>query len=233
MMHKTKLILLLFVAVCGASCDQKPQAARQSPAPAEETVNKEELLRTIMEADREAATKTPPKPAITFPEVKGWIRSEPRALPSDAHGLTVAYDHPKGATVTLYQFTRGLAEIPDDLNSGPIQNEMQRAKSGIEQAVQLGAWQDAKETDNRIRALGDSPKQALWSRYALTSDGVSLTSDTYVWSHANRLFKLRCTKQTSDSSGENLALNELLTALGNACSTDTNHPSKIPSTVSE
>lgn len=220
MMLKTRIIPLLLAVACVPGCSDQPQSGRRDPTPVPESSSNEELRRAIEDADREAAALKPPKPTITLPDLDDWLRSEPRSLPQDDHGFTVAYDHPSGVSVTLYQFTRGLRVIPDDLRSGPTQDEMKRAKSGIEQAVQLGYWQDAKETDNGIVPLGDSKKQALWSRYALTVDGNTVTSNTYIWSHANTLFKLRCTGSSLNSEAETKVLSELLTALGNACSSD-------------
>ena len=133
----------------------------------------------------------------------------------------MAFHHPQGLTVTFYQFTRGLRDIPDDLRSDPIQIEMKRAKEGIQLAIQAGFWQSAKETDSGIVRLGASTKRALWSRHVLNVDGDEMTSDTYVWSHKNTLFKARCTFSGRDTNAEieTEDLSELLTALGNACST--------------
>ncbi len=219
-MLNRRIILLLLAVACVSGCQDQPDTVLRDPAPVPETNTNEELLRAVEEAEGEAAATKPPKPTITLPELDDWDRSEPRSLPPDDHGFTVAYDHRDGVAVTLYQFTRGLRVIPDDLRSGPIQDEMKRAKSGIEQAVQLGYWQAANEIDNGIVPLGDSAKQALWSRYTLTIDGDTVTSDTYIWSHANALFKLRCTGRSQNSEAETKILSELLTALGNACSLD-------------
>jgi len=49
---------------------------------------------------------------------------------------------------------------------------MEQAKNGIKQAVQLGYWQAADETDSGIVQLGDSEKRALWSKFDLTVDGI-------------------------------------------------------------
>ena len=91
---------------------------------------------------------------------------------------------------------------------------MQGAKNGIEQAVQLGYWQAAKEADSGTVALGDSAQKALWSQYHLTVDGMKLASDIYVWSHANTFFKLRCTCRTEEVSSNQTVLHPLLTAFG-------------------
>ena len=218
---RTPLILLLLSVAMVVGCGDQSPSPRRSPNPTEET-NRTELLRALTEAERAAATTKPPKPKIKLPDLDGWIRSDPRSLPPESHGFTVAYDHRTGVTVTLYQFTRGLREIPNDLSGGPTQDEMRRAKLGIEQAVRLGLWQAAEETDRGTVTLGKSAKQALWSRYSLTTDGNTATSDTYVWSHANTLFKLRCTSRSQNS--ENQVLAELLTALGQACESSAPSP---------
>ena len=131
-------------------------------------------------------------------------------------------------TVTFYQFTRGLKKIPDDLNSEAVQNELKRATAGIEQAVELGLWKSAKETDHGTVSLGDSPVKALWSRYQLATDSGEVTSDTYVWSYDNTLFKLRCTGHAKNPLEDVKTLTPLLTAFGDACTADKTDPKKEP-----
>lgn len=202
------LLAVAFVSGCGNS------------APEIESPSDEQILRAIEDFNRKAAATTPPKPKVVLPDLDGWSRSEPKSLPPDDHGFTVAYDHQTGVTVTLYQFTRGLRDIPNDLASEPVQKEMQRAKSGIEQAVKLGLWNAAKETDSGTISLGDSNKKALWSRYTLTVNGGTAISDIYIWSHANTLFKLRCSGRNLHMKADTTVITELLTALGNVCSSD-------------
>jgi hypothetical protein len=216
-MDSTRIIPLLLALACASGCSDQPQTARRAPAPIAKENIKEDFLRALEEAEREAAATTPPKPTIALPELDEWVRSEPRSLPPEEQGFSVAYDHPSGVSVTFYQLTRGISVIPDDLGSGPTQDEMARAKSGIEQAVQFGIWQAAKETDNGIVPLGDSTKQALWSCYEITVEGNAVKSETYVWSHNNSLFKVRATGRSHNPEMEKKALSELLTAMGDAC----------------
>ncbi|NQU20860.1 MAG: hypothetical protein HQ567_06220 [Candidatus Nealsonbacteria bacterium] len=215
-MNERRIGLSLLILACLCGCDERQQTNQRGPAPAPTRVSNEELLRAVAGAEREAAGTVPPESVIKLPSLENWIRSERRPLPPDDHGFTVAYDHPTGVSVTLYQFTRGLTEIPDDLTADEAQTEMRLAKFGIEQAVQLGHWQTAEETDNRIATLGDSSRRALWSRHKLTVGGNAMTSDTHVWVHANTFFKLRCTGQSVSSETETSILSPLLTALGNA-----------------
>lgn len=178
------------------------------------STQRQQTLDAIAEAERESQNSEVPASNIVLATPPGWSKSEIRPLPPNDHGFTVAYEHESGLAVTLYQFTRGLTSIPDDVNSAPVKDEMQHAKIGIEQAVQLGYWQAAKENESRVVQLGDSKQQALWSQYQLTSEGMFLTSDIYVWARSNTLFKVRCTSRSEDVSSNQAVLAPLLTAFG-------------------
>ena len=187
------------------------------PKPELALSKREQALAEFAELEMEAAKTKPPKPTITLPTLAGWSKSKPRPLPPTDHGFTVAYDHKKsGLTVTLYQFTRGLRSIPNDVNSAIIRKEMEGAKNGIEQVVQLGVWQAAKEIKSETVQLGNSQQRALWSQYELTVDGEVKASDIYVWAQANSIFKIRCTAESDDAESNQAVLAPLLTALGSA-----------------
>lgn len=214
MPHSTQLlivIVLLLVSFCG--CDRSQPVSPTTPSQTS-TSEREQLLAALAEAEREAHNTEPPRPNITLATPPGWKRSETRALPPDDRGFTVAYEHDSGLAVTLYQFTRGLTSIPNDVNATPIREEMRHAKDGIEQAVQLGLWQAAKETESKTVELGDSEQQALWSQYHLTVDDMVLASEIYVWARGNTLFKLRCTCRSEDVPSNQAILGPLLTAFG-------------------
>ena len=206
-------IALLLFGICG--CDRSDHVSPVTPAqmpPSE----RQQLLEAVAEAERDVANTEPPKPNIALATPPGWTRGQPRVLPPEDHGFTVAYEHDSGLAVTLYQFTRGLTVIPNDVSSMPVKEEMRHAKNGIEQAVQLGYWQAAKENESEIVQLGDSQQQALWSQYHLTVDGMNLASDIYVWAQGNTLFKLRCTCRSEDSPSNQAILGPLLTAFGSS-----------------
>ena len=216
-MHRIYLrtvLLVLAASLIGCDTGTAPPPSLPTVAPPLTAAEREEILEAVAEAEREAQNTVPPAPNITLATPKGWTRSEPRSLPPSDNGFTVGYEHDSGLAVTLYQFTRGLTVVPGELDSAAVQEEMQRAKRGIEQAVQLGYWQTAKEADSGTVPLGDSHLKALWSQYHLTVDGMTLASDIYVWSHANTFFKLRCTCRTEEVSSNQTVLHPLLTAFG-------------------
>ena len=190
---------------CGKSAPTPSQASATFPSD-------KQALRQVIDAQSSGATAPPP--VITLATPPGWTKSETRPLPTDDHGFTVAYEHESGASVTLYQFTRGLNSIPDDVTSEPVREEMNRARRGIEQSVELGYYQSAKLYTSDTVALGDSNRKALWAQYHLTIDELKVVSDIYVWSYANTFFKLRCTSRSEDVVSNHEVLGPLLTSLG-------------------
>ena len=206
------LVLALMAIGCDVSSNtpQIPATTSKTDTPAD----KEQLLNAITELERESQNSNVPPPAINLQTPPGWSKSEPRPLPADDHGFTIAYEHDSGMAVTFYQFTRGLNSIPNDVNSAPVKNELRRAKSGIQQAVELGYWQSAQELKTDTVVLGDSDQKAHWSQYQLTIDDTSAVSDIYVWSFNDTLFKLRCTNRFEDVTSNQNILKPLLTSLG-------------------
>ena len=230
-------ISLLFLAILGGCKDPRPVQApsdaqlpstapqtvdanqpsvSQPPTETHRAVDRAEFLELVEKLKRDAENARPPKSILEFAIPADWTKSEPRALPTDDHGFTISIHHKSGLWVTLYQYTKGLASIPDDVNAPPVQQEMENAKSGIDMAVQLGNWQAAKEKFTDTVMLGDSQQETLWSQFDLTKDGKTLASDIYVWTHANAFFKLRCTSESEDVGSHQTILRPLLTALGNA-----------------
>ena len=210
------ILALLLISVSGCDFLRSQPPATPSELSSSE---RDELLAEVAELEREAENTTPPEASITLPTLPGWSKSEIRPLPPEDHGFTVAYDHDEtGLAVTLYQFTRGLTSIPNDVNSSIVKQEMQGAKQGIQQVVDLGVWQAAKEIKSDVVKLGDSPQKALRSQYELTVEGAVVASDIYVWAQANTIFKIRCTAQSEDAESNQVILKPLLTALGSSAS---------------
>ena len=210
-------LLTLCFCGCGSQKTDSP-AGPPGVSPTEASPPEQEQTRAVVaDLQTESQNAEPIEPSVTLPTLPGWTKSEPRPLPLADHGFSVAYDHEEtGLTVTLYQFTRGLSSIPNDVNSAIVKEEMKGARYGIEQAVKFGIWEAAKETKSETIQLGDSQQQALWSQYELTVDGAKVASDIYVWAQANKLFKIRSTSQSKDAKSDQATLVPLLTALGSS-----------------
>lgn len=174
----------------------------------------EQILKEYVQAYQQAEYVEPPEPKIRLAVPEGWRRSETRSLPPEEHGFTVKYEHESGLAVTLYQYTRGLESIPNDVYSDFVNAEMQGAKSGIQLAVEYGLWQSAEEVKTEVVPLGDSSLQAMWSQYLLGRNGVIVVSDIYIWTHQNTIFKIRSTSRSEDVDSNQDVLKPLLTAFG-------------------
>jgi hypothetical protein len=209
------LVLLIIVASGCNGSSTSTQSLNNTPTH-DDFVDSQQLLDKIARAERDSQNTQAPEPIIDLVTPPGWSRSERRPLPTDDHGFTIAYEHESGLAVTLYQYTRGLTYIPNDVNTSLIKGEFNRARNGIEQAVQLGLWQSAKEKTHETVTLGNSQQQALWSQYELAVNGVTVVSDIYVWVHSNFFLKLRCTSRSKEINSNQAVLKPLLSSLGSA-----------------
>jgi hypothetical protein len=212
-MKRNALISLGILGICVGCIDTADFIDHSSQA-----AKREEAMQDFEQAIRETEGLTPPIAVLKIEEVEGWEQSPMRSLPPEEHGFSVGYNHPLGITVTLYQYTRGITSIPNELDTPLIEDEMLGAKDGIQQLVDLGYYAKATETEHGKKKMGTSSQWAAWSRYSILADGNTITTDTYIWPVGNTIHKLRCTGQFQESSAEEAALGELLTAMGKASS---------------
>lgn len=214
-------ILVVALVFCFNGCDlvkqnSEPKQVQQKNI---EEMSDEELVQLREEVIRLAELareNTPAEPAFKLPDVKNWQRGEIRGLPADDSGFTVAYDSRSGGTVTLYQYTRGETDIPDELGFSGVLREFNHAKGSIADAAKMGIWDSAKELSSKTVNLGDSTRQALWARFELTKDGHATKSEVFVWAYNNNYIKLRCTYHGNNENQPRMLV-KLLTALGEAC----------------
>lgn len=218
-------VVCLVVIHCGCNESTSPTNAASLPVatPSDVTTNpdtpwaptdRRRVIEDIAAAERESHERETPRPVIQLTTPPGWSKSEPRPLPTEENGFTVAFDHESGLAVTLYQFTRGERSIPQDVSAPVVQREMDLARNGIREAVDLGVWQGARELKSETVMLGDSRQPALWSQYELSVNEITVLSDIYVWTHGNAFLKLRCTSHSSDFDSNQAVLRPLLTAFG-------------------
>ncbi len=209
------IVIVAFFVVTASGCSE-PQTPSDSTTGKTTSQNNEYQFNSIEQSVRRSQNGEVLEPVIDLVTPPGWSKSELRALPTDDHGFTVAFEHESGLCVTLYQYTRGQSSIPDDVDSASVREELQLAKNGIEQAVEFGFWQAAKENASGTIMLGDSQQKALWSQYNLTVDGTTVASDIYVWTCSNAFLKLRCSSRSEDVTSNQTVLKPLLTSLGSS-----------------
>ena len=159
----------------------------------------------------------PSAPVLVPPEIAGWDSSGIRELPGN-EGFSVAYDHPTGVTLTLFQFDRGLESIPDSLESPEVANEMREARSQIQTMTEMGMWEMSEEMESGTTTLGESDRQVVYAKYKIRSSRRRAHSYIYLWSQNNQFLKIRMTCSPYQTQEEKQAISELLTALGNGTS---------------
>lgn len=175
----------------------------------ERTIKALEKAVAIAEAGAPAAA-----PVLELPQPKYWLLSEPRSM-GVSHGFSVAYQHAFGPKVTLYQYTRDIEGIPNDIDSEVVLNELNESAKGVLQLPKLMNTQ-IKLLETEQCKLGDSEQRSHHNRYQLGEDDDLRRTDLFVWSCRGTFFKLRAT-WSRDSPAAQKVFDELLTAIGNAC----------------
>lgn len=184
-----------------------------------ERLSKEERQQTLDElhALQEASKKLhPPVLEFDFPVVDGWIKSAPDPFPSG--GFSIAYNHEQGVTLTLYQYTRELSVIPDDLSADVVVEEFAISNSGLNEAVDLGIYDSVELTETGVIKLGESETNSHWSSYIVKRDDTKSATEVYLWTFKNKFYKLRLSSSVDRSKSMKKAIRDLLTALGEALS---------------
>lgn len=132
---------------------------------------------------------------VNFPDVEGWELSEKYKYPTADLGYSVNYESREGGRVTVYVYSGGKKKIPSEL-TGIVADEMKRAKSDINAAVDQGMYQNAKALKSETTTIGGSTGgvKALYASYDLTARGNALHSEIYIFPYQNYFIKIRATR---------------------------------------
>ncbi|MEM7456064.1 MAG: hypothetical protein AAF456_17075 [Planctomycetota bacterium] len=161
------------------------------------------------------------KPVFDLPQPEGWEFSGARELQGADGDFSVAYEHPTGVTLTLFQYTNDLVSIPEDLDSPELKSEMREARAQIQRMTALGMWLMSEEMDSGLTTLGDSSRNVVFSKYKIRTENRRAHSYIYLWAQDDHFLKIRMTCSPYRTQEEKLAISELLTALGNATTAPT------------
>jgi hypothetical protein len=163
-------------------------------------------------ASKKASTPSVAGPLkLSFPQVNGWHLSEPRQLPPESGGYSVAYNSDEKIAVTVYVYNRGLAQVPDDLANPVIERELASAKEAIQEVKRKGLYQDAREEESKISVLGgrtEGPK-TLYARFRIIVDQQETLSELYVFPFQNHIIKLRVTRPAKENEQGQASLDRL------------------------
>jgi hypothetical protein len=149
---------------------------------------------------------------VNFPKVGGWTLTPKYVYPTPDLGYSVSYESPEGGRVTVYVYDGGRTTIPNDL-TGVVADEMNRAKSDIQAAVNAGMYETAKVLRSETINFGgpNGRVKTLYASYDLAARGNQLHSEIYLFPYQNYFVKIRATRPKASASSR--AVMELLTEL--------------------
>lgn len=157
-------------------------------------------------------------PLLKVPSIEGWHQGAAKTFSNTDLGFSIDLDHESGMHVTYYEYTGGVSDIPNFLDSPALNAEFQMAKTEFDVAIERGIWESAELELEGVERLGASKKHALQAKFLVKVDGESLTSSILLFSYANTFIKLRCTERPNrDRQAQEKALAQLLTRIGDAC----------------
>ncbi|HJS52606.1 MAG TPA: hypothetical protein VJ781_11950 [Pyrinomonadaceae bacterium] len=149
---------------------------------------------------------------VDFPKVSGWNLTPKHVYPTPELGYSVNYESPEGGRVTVYVYNGGQKNIPNTL-TGVVADEMNRAKSDIQAAVNAGIYENAKVLRSETINFGgpNGRVKSLYASYDLSARGNQLHSEIYLFPYQNYFVKIRATRPKSLATSEAVA--DLLTEL--------------------
>ena len=132
---------------------------------------------------------------VEFPEISGWTLAPKYIYPTADLGYSVNYESPEGGRVIVYVYNGGHTIIPNTL-TGVVAEEMNRAKSDIQAAVDSGKYESAKMLRYETVKFGGTRGgvQALFASYDLSISGIPLHSEIYLFPYQNYFVKIRATR---------------------------------------
>ena len=209
--NSNAVLLLVLLVLSLAGCQQESAGTSSAGSSASHGVDdvKDKVLKHLKD-------KVDSSAVVDFPFVDGWSNPDKRPLPRN--GLSVAYNHKSGMTATVYQYSGGLASVPDDIQSGAVLDEFANSRAGLKQAVEAGVYDDLVLEDEDIVSLGDSAVKTHWASYLVQREGASIATEIFVWTHKNQFFKLRLSTSPKRTEADKASLGELFTAIGEATS---------------
>lgn len=171
------------------------------------------------EAPKTEAPAKPAKPAparskgepLEFPEVEGWTKSGVVKYPQREMGYSVNYDADDGSRLTVYVYNNGRNDIKNSL-SGPVKEEIEMAKAGIDALAEMGRYSDVKvEKDEKTKLGGKNGKiDVLRKVLSLKANGSPLHSEIMIFPFEGNFVKFRATRPKSAGTTSEEALTNLL-----------------------
>jgi hypothetical protein len=144
--------------------------------------------------------ETPFNGDVSFPEVDGWELGEKYRYPTADLGYSVNYES-ETSRVTVYVYSGGRKAIANDLG-GVVADEMKKAKSELQAAVEAGLYEsaDAGKTETITIARDKGMVKALYTPLKLKARGNLLNSEIFIFPYNNYFIKIRATHRTPEGA---------------------------------
>lgn len=201
------LVLSLLMSVFTLS------ALAQDPVKDPKTKPEPPKTETPVKPDAEKAVKPARAKGaeLDFPDVEGWKKGQVVKYPQREMGYSVNYDAADGARVSVYVYNNGRSDIKNSL-AGPVAQEIEMAKAGIDAMAQMGRYTDVKvEKDEKTKLGGKNGKiEVLRKVISMKANETALHSEIIIFPFEGNFIKFRATRPKSGGAAGEEAVNKLL-----------------------
>lgn len=209
-LSKLSLFLLLSLFSSAATA-QNPDKSKdknkdKDKAPVVETLKTEKTTPTL----KPAPVRKKGEP-LDLPEVEGWVKSAIVKYPQREMGYSYNYDSEGRNRVSIYVYNNGRRDITNSL-AGPVKEEIELAKSGIDALAEMGSYSDVKvEKDEKAKLAGKTGKiDVLRKVLSFRASGTPLHSEIIIFPFEGDFVKIRITRPKSLGVSGEEAVNKLL-----------------------
>ena len=132
---------------------------------------------------------------VEFPAVEGWRLGPKSAIPMEQSGIIVNYDSPDRERMTVYVYSRGKTDIPNEL-SGIIKDEFEGAKNALRTVAEAGIYSNLKIVKSETATVGGATGKvkALRAVLSFEAGGNKLNSELFVFPYKGHVVKLRISR---------------------------------------
>ena len=133
---------------------------------------------------------------MDFPELEGFVCSEPKHFPNPKHGYLVSYTAQQGPwiRVNVYVYNSGLDRIPDGASSEVVKEEIYLIEVGLKELKRQGAYNSYIELEGGVVQIGDSRVAPKAQRRLFEIDRTDvgrILTDVYITGYKDHFIKIR------------------------------------------
>lgn len=202
------LSLMLLVSLFAAAAFAQQPGKDDKAKPDAPKTDKPTLTEKPVEPKAPVRKKGEP---LDLPDVDGWEKADAVVYPQRELGYIVNYDGAGGSRVSVYVYNGGRNDIKNSL-SGPVKEEIERAKGEIDAIAKMGAYSDVKViSDEKTKLGGKNGKiDVLKKVLSYKARGNDLHSEIIIFPFEGDFVKFRATRPKSAGVAAEEAVSKLL-----------------------